>query len=119
MRIEKRVLGSLTWIAKGGLGEVYKVVGYHLPGDPVDLAYKEFTSHEAEQARAAEAAVAFRAALDVAGRADLDARAVWPRALVEEPRGTVKGLLMPLIPAAFFCRMEDPETGRSRTSRWR
>jgi hypothetical protein len=112
MRVEKSSLGPLTPLAKGGLGEVYRVSGFHLPGDPADLAYKEFTSHVAEQAKAARTAVAFRAGLSPAGQADLDSHAAWPRALVEQPRGTVIGLLMPLIPADFFCPMEDPDTGR-------
>jgi hypothetical protein len=110
-RVEKSSLRLLTPLNKGGLGEVYRVGGYHLPGDPADLAYKEFTSHVAEQAKSAQAAVAFRAGLNSAGQADLDSHTAWPRALVEQPRGTVTGLLMPLIPADFFGQMEDPDTG--------
>jgi hypothetical protein len=111
MRVEKRSLRPLTQLAKGGLGEVFRVGGYHLPGDSTDLAYKEFTSHVIEQAKSAERAVAFRDGLSLFEQADLDSHAAWPRALVEEPRGTVIGLLMPLVPPAFFCRMEDPDTG--------
>ena len=111
MRVEKSSLGQLTPLAKGGLGEVFRVGGYHLPGDPADLAYKEFTSYVTEQANAADAAVAFRDGLSQFDKADLDAHAAWPRALVEQPRGNVTGLLMPLIPADFFCRMTDPGTG--------
>ena len=111
-RIAKSSLGPLTPLAKGGLGQVYRVGGYHLPGDPADLAYKEFTSHVAEQANSARTAVEFRAGLDLAGQVDLDSHAAWPRALVEEPRNNVIGLLMPLIPADFFCPMEDPDTGQ-------
>lgn len=111
MRIEKKSLRQLTPLAKGGFGEVFRVGGYHLPGDPADLAYKQFTTEVALQARSAQAAVAFRAGLSQAEQADLDSHAVWPRALVEEPRGTVIGLLMPLIPADFFCRKADPNTG--------
>lgn len=112
MRIEKRSLGPLTPLSKGAFGEVFRVGRYHLPGDPADLAYKEFTKDEAVQAKSAAAAVAYRDGLSSAEQADLDSHAAWPRALVEEPRGTVKGLLMPLIPADFFCRMEDPDTGK-------
>jgi hypothetical protein len=112
VRIEKKILGSLTPLSKGAFGEVYRVGGYHLPGDPADLAYKEFTKDEALQAKSAAAAVAYRDGLSAADQADLDSHAAWPRALVEEPRGTVKGLLMPLIPKDFFCDVEDPDTGR-------
>jgi hypothetical protein len=111
MRVEKKSLGQLAPLAKGGLGEVFRVGGYHLPGDPSDLAYKEFTSHVTEQANSAKAAVAFRDGLSAFDQADLDAHTAWPRALVEEPRGHVIGLLMPLIPADFFCPMTDPATG--------
>lgn len=111
MRVDKKSLGTLIPLAKGGFGEVFRVEGFHLPGDPADLAYKEFTSDETIQVKAAEAAVSFRAALSAAEQADVDSHAAWPRALVEEPRGTVRGLLMPLIPDDFFRRMADPETG--------
>ena len=37
-------------LAEGGFGKVYRVAGYHLPGDHAALAYKEFTgSQQAEQ----------------------------------------------------------------------
>lgn len=111
MRVEKRSLQPLTRLSKGAFGEVYRVGGYHLPGDPVDLAYKEFTQEAALQAKSAAAAVAYRDGLSPFDKADLDKHAAWPRALVEEPRGNVTGLLMPLIPQDFFCRMEDPDTG--------
>lgn len=116
MRIEKKDLGTLTLLGKGGFGQVFRVGGFRLPDDPVDLAYKEFTRDEDEQARNAREAVAFRIGLPPEVRADLDSCAVWPRALVEE-RGTTTGLLMPLLPDAFFCRMEDPDTGAKREPR--
>jgi hypothetical protein len=111
MRVEKQSLGQLTLLSKGGFGEVFRIDGYHLPNDPEDLAYKQFTRDHVLQAQNAAAAVAFRDGLSPAEQADLDSHTVWPRALVEEPRGTVRGLLMPLIPAAFFRQMMDPDTG--------
>lgn len=111
MRVEKSSLGQLTPLSKGGFGEVFRAGGYHLPGDPADLVYKEFTQEAALQAKSAAAAVAYRDGLSPFDRADLDAHTAWPRALVEQPQGTVTGLLMPLIPKDFFCRMEDPDTG--------
>ena len=111
MRVEKSSLQPLTQLSKGGFGVVFLVGGYHLPGDPADLVYKEFTQEAALQAKCAAAAVAYREGLSPFDQADLDSHAAWPRALVEEPRGTVTGLLMPLIPKDFFCRMEDPDTG--------
>jgi hypothetical protein len=110
MRVRKPELGELAELAEGGFGKVYRVPGYRLPGDPVPLAYKEFTSEEARQARSAEAAVSFRAGLSQPDRDDLDRHTVWPRALVED-RGVVAGLLMPLIPDDYFCDQADDATG--------
>jgi hypothetical protein len=111
MRVRRADLGQLDPLGEGGYGKVYRVPGYHLPGDPADLAYKEFTQEQAQQAHASGAAVAFRAGLSSAERADLDSYAAWPRALVEHG-GVVVGLLMPLIPADFFCELIDGSTGR-------
>jgi len=111
VRVEKSSLKPLKRLSKGAFGEVFRVGGYHLPGDPADLAYKEFTQEAALQAKSAAAAVAYRDGLSPHDQADLDSHAAWPRALVEQPRGIVTGLLMPLIPKDFFCRMEDPDTG--------
>ena len=69
----------------------------------------------AEQARARGNAVAFRDWLGPADRADLDRCTVWPRAVVED-RGTVVGLLMPLIPEDFFFELNDDATGDRRAS---
>src|SRR5262249_46287766 len=89
-----------------------RVPDYRLPNDPAPLAFKKFTKHVAEQAASAERAVAFRAAMDAAGQADLDRHSTWPRAVVEDQRGSVVGLLMPLIPPDFFFRGPDPDTGQ-------
>ena len=110
MEVEKKSLGQLDPLAEGGFGKVYRT-GYHLPNDAADLVYKEFTRDHSLQAGSARAAVSFRDGLNPADKAELDSRTVWPRALVEEPRGTVKGLLMPLIPHEFFERMMDSDTG--------
>jgi hypothetical protein len=113
MRVSRASLGQLTPLGEGGFGKVYRVSGYQLPGEPGDLAYKEFFSqNQAEQAHAAANAVAFRAGLSQADRDDLDRCAVWPRALVEDSSGTVTGLLMRLIPGDFFFRALDPDSGQ-------
>lgn len=112
MRVSETSLGKLADLAEGGFGKVYRVPDYHLPDDPAPLAYKKFTKHEAEQAASAERAVAFRAAMDAASQADLDSHSTWPRAVVEDQRGSVVGLLMPLIPPDFFFRGPDPDTGQ-------
>jgi hypothetical protein len=110
MNIRKQDLGATDFIASGAFGAVYKVPGYHLPGDPTPLAFKEFTTDQARQAKVAKKIVSFRDDLDPAEQAKLDRYTTWPRALVSE-HGSVCGLLMPLIPDEFFCDQLDPETG--------
>lgn len=122
LTVRKADLGKLVPLAQGGFGQVFRVDGFLLPGDPAALAYKEFTTAHAEQARSATTAVAFRAGLSDEDRADLDRCCAWPKALVEDPPGHVCGLLMPLIPAEFFCRQTDPDSGqptsRPRSLAW-
>lgn len=112
MRVSKTQLGNLKPLSEGGFGKVYRVAAYHLPSDPTDLAYKEFTTDVAEQAVSAETAVNFRERMSPQAQADLDRYAAWPRALVTDRAGAVIGLLMPLIPADFFFRGPDPLTGQ-------
>jgi hypothetical protein len=112
MRVDRASLGPLKELAEGGFGKVYRASGYHLPGDSSAIAYKEFTIHVPEQARAAENAVSFRDSLGPADRQDLDRCTVWPRAVVEDG-GRVVGLLMPLIGPEFFFDATDKATGQT------
>lgn len=114
--VSKSDLKKPAFLAKGGFGEVYRVPGYHLPSDPVDLAYKEFTLKVDEQAKSAEAAVEFRDRLDAADRGELDLYSTWPRALVKDGQ-QVCGLLMPLIPDEFFCRVGGSGSSGSKKPR--
>jgi hypothetical protein len=112
MPVRKADLGPLTKISEGGFGVVYRVPQYRMPGDPMTpLAYKEFTKDVDEQARTAERSVLFRDLLQPGDRTDLDRRAVWPRALVED-RGPVVGFIMPLIPDDFFFEMTYTQPGQ-------
>jgi hypothetical protein len=118
MRVNRAGLGPLKEIAEGGYGRVYHAEQYRLPGDPSAIAYKEFfPKHAAEQARGAEDAVSFRDLLSPADRSDLDRCTVWPRALVED-RGTVVGLLMPLIAADFFFQAPGRTSKKLRDLQW-
>jgi hypothetical protein len=112
LTIRKADLGKLVFLAEGGFGQVFRVDGFLLPDDPAPLAYKEFTTARAEQARSATTAVVFRAELSDEDRADLDWCCAWPKALVEDPPGKVCGLLMSLIPAEFFYQRTDPDSGQ-------
>jgi hypothetical protein len=111
MAISESQLGRTEFIADGGFGEVFRLNDFTLPGDATKLAYKRFTSMHGEQAASAAKAVAYRTGLTPAGRSELDDYSVWPRALVEDAAGLACGLLMPLIPADFFCQLAD-DTGR-------
>jgi hypothetical protein len=115
MRLRKPDLGPLTKINEGGFGVVYSAPHYRIPGDPTTpLAYKEFIKDVAEQAQTAERSVLFRGQLHPNDRADLDRRAVWPRALVDD-RGSVTGYIMPLIPGDFLFQMTYAQTGQTTT----
>jgi len=109
MMVSRAGLGRLTQIAAGTHGMVFKVEEFRLPGDSTPLVYKESTQ---DQARSAQAAVGLWTRLSSTERADLGEYTAWPRGLVEDTRGMVCGLLMPLIPQEFFCRQADPDTGQ-------
>jgi hypothetical protein len=111
MRVSEKSLGSRKLLSEGGFGKVYRLEDYRLPGDATPLAYKEFSTDIADQARSAERAVDFRDSMSSRGQADLDQVAVWPRALVENQAGAIIGLLMPLIPNDFFFKGKDAMSG--------
>jgi hypothetical protein len=115
MPVKKTDLGTLDPLAKGGFGQVFRVIGNPLPGDQTPLAYKEFTSDWDAQRHSARAAVAFRDSLSQADRDDLDRCTVWPRELVLDSGGQVSGLLMRLIPDDFRCELLDSNTGKKGT----
>lgn len=116
MPLMKADLGPLTKISAGNYGVVYRVPGYRLPSDPTTpLAYKEFTTDLAEQARRAERSVLFRDLLRPADRLDLDRHAVWPRAMVADA-GALVGFVMPVIPGDYFFEMTYAPTGQKKTA---
>jgi hypothetical protein len=121
MKVRKTKLTKLTPLAEGGFGKVYRVDGFTLPGDKAPLAYKEFTADHDAQGRSAQAAVAFRAGLGPTDQAELDFYCAWPRAVVTDGRGKVCGLLMPLIPGDYFCKLADADgkmTDKPREMGW-
>ncbi|HTJ71248.1 MAG TPA: hypothetical protein VL551_27140 [Actinospica sp.] len=96
----------MTPIAKGAVGQVYRLQSPKIAGLNQALAYKEILPGLPAQARdeavhSMEATVAMRDAMDPADRAELDRITTWPLAVVEEQGRTV-GTLMPLIPSEFF-----------------
>jgi hypothetical protein len=109
--VPRSALGPLELIHSGGFGKVFLVKRFRLGENPTALAYKEFTSDHDLQARAARKAVDLRDGLDQKDRAVLDELSAWPLGLVENSRGQVCGLLMPLLPPDFFTRLIDPYSG--------
>jgi hypothetical protein len=106
MRVRKNQLGPMQPIARGGVGQVYRLSAPQLPGLNQPLAYKEILSDLPDPVRAdavhsMEQAVALREAMSPADRAELDRITTWPLATVEEGGSTV-GIVMPLIPDDFF-----------------
>jgi hypothetical protein len=117
MPVRKADLEPLTLLAEGGFGRVYRVDdAFRLPGDPAPLVYKEYTKRRAVQAKAAKAAISFRAGLTAADRANLDQYCAWPRELVEDA-GEICGYLMSLIPKDFNLQLMDPTTGPTSKAR--
>lgn len=95
-------LGPRTKIADGGFGCVYRVPRFRLFGDQDELAYKEFTTDVADQARAARASIGLWDRLDRDERRTFGELFAWPRALVHDASGSVCGLLMPLLGPDYF-----------------
>jgi hypothetical protein len=109
--VRRADLGTRQLIKSGGFGDVYRVDGLRPRRGRQPLAYKEFTSEQPAQARAVRMAVDLRDGLSDKDRTVLDRLSAWPCALVEES-GRVCGLLMPLLPDAFFTSLIDPQSGR-------
>jgi hypothetical protein len=115
MKIARSQLDSLTPIAEGAFGRVYRVERFTLPGEADALAYKEFTSKEARQAAAAAACVDLWASLSRHERDVLGRYAAWPRALVTNGARTC-GLLMPMLGDEFFYTRRNSATGAQERS---
>ena len=98
-------LQELEFLSAGGFGEVHRVVRHSLPQGMPALAFKKFTTQEDEQAASARRVVEFRESLSPDDREELDEYSMWPLALVEDG-GKTRGLLMPLIPAGFFFKVQ-------------
>ncbi|WP_172592055.1 protein kinase domain-containing protein [Subtercola boreus] len=93
-------------LGEGGEGVVHEVAGLPVRHDPRRMAFKE--PKKILEARAQEKvltgmrdSVAFRESLSASDRAELDALAVWPVAMVVDA-GKEIGCLMPLIPSPFL-----------------
>lgn len=105
IRIDKRRLGQLTPLGKGGMAEVWRV-GRKIAEVPGELAFKELLPTVADKDRepmldTMRQAVAARDAMSLPERQELDSLTVWPLAMVED-QGQDVGMLMRCIPDDFF-----------------
>lgn len=112
LNVRKADLGALTALYESEPGRVFRAEEFFLPGDPVPLAYLEFSGEHAEKARAVRAAVGFRDQLSPHGREELDEYTAWPRAVVEDESGVPCGFLMSALPGEYLCQRADPDSGQ-------
>jgi Protein kinase domain len=114
MPVEFDRLGPMTEIAAGGVGTVYRLASFRLPGHTGALAFKDVHpapkltgAQRAEAIRSMETAVALRDAMAPADQAALDEYTAWPLLTVERGGSTV-GIVMPLLPDDFFVTARPP-----------
>ncbi|WP_433271273.1 hypothetical protein ACQPZF_11950 [Actinosynnema sp. CS-041913] len=106
-------LGAL--LGSGGQARVYSAPHAALPDVPGPLVYKQYkVGHAPPQGLAAVVRRRLRMDEDLRGR--LDRSTAWPVRTVEE-RGDVLGVLMRLIPAAYFEDRVMPSGASARTLR--
>lgn len=99
-------------LGRGGQARVYAAPGLGLPDAPGPLVFKEYRTGSAPP-HGLRGLVAVRNRLDPATRSRLDALTCWPLRVVEEA-GTVRGVVLPLIPPSFCQERVLPRTGRVR-----
>jgi len=106
-RVARSELGSLSVLGRGGTSQVYRV-DKELVALPGRLAFKELLpgldhpdTRGTTWVHSMRRAVALRDAMSPKERAELDAVTLWPLAVVED-RGEDVGVLMRLLPDAFY-----------------
>ncbi|GAA0447108.1 hypothetical protein Aca07nite_57750 [Actinoplanes capillaceus] len=118
--VAKGVLGRLDHLGKGGTAVIYRLPGFQLPGHP-PLVYKEYK----DRTRAIAGPALKRGLLDLVRRrlAMTDQqRAAWDRLVTWPLRVVVDGdeacgILLPLIPAAYFQDLHTRSGQRRRVPR--
>jgi serine/threonine protein kinase len=104
--IARSSIGRLEQIARGGQGRIYRAPQVHLPSVHSPLVFKEYKpqlalAHGPAIRHALGTMVAIRARADEAVRIRIDARSMWPLAVVVE-REIGVGLIMRELSDEFF-----------------
>ncbi|MEV0895647.1 hypothetical protein [Actinoplanes sp. NPDC049802] len=118
--VEKAVLGRLDHLAKGGTAVIYRLPELQLPGQPA-LVYKEYNARTRTFAgpalrRGLLDLVRYRLAMTDQRRAVWDSWVTWPLRVVDDG-GEASGILLPLIPAAYFQTLHTRSGRRRRDPR--
>jgi serine/threonine protein kinase len=118
MPVEFGRLGPMVKVASGGVGTVYWLTSFTLPGHSGPLAYKDVhgapmlkDQQRREAIASMVAAVAIREAMNSADQDALDRYTTWPLVTVEQGGSTV-GIVMPLLEDDFFVTAK-PAGGQS------
>ncbi len=115
-RLARSQLGALQQIAKGGQGRVYRATELQLDGESRPLVYKEYRA-KSISITGLDGMTSFRERLDPRDRAMLDVLTNWPLRVVEGDDGRAAGVIVPLIPDAFFHELRLADGGTKRRPR--
>lgn len=114
--LDRAAVGRLgAQLGSGGQAVVYLAPDLSLPDVSGRLVFKQYKGNQVSP-NGLRAIVGVRSKLDPAARARLDSMAAWPARVVRDG-GQVCGVIMPLIPDAFFQDRMLPTGRRSRDPR--
>jgi hypothetical protein len=110
--LHKGDLGEISFLAGGGTARVYRISQQDI-GEAFPVVYKEYK--ESTRRRAGPGLlpglwqiVRIRSSLEAKQRRFFDERTIWPIRIVTDNDGAVTGILMRLIPEAFFQHLSLP-----------
>jgi hypothetical protein len=111
-------LGPMTRLSHGANGTIHRLDGFQLPDEPGVLVYKEYRVGVVQVALAGLVKiVSARLDLTAQRRTVLDSMTAWPLRAVVGPGNEPLGVLMKLIPGAYFEEMQLPSGRRKRVAR--
>jgi len=107
LALARPALGRLLPLGGGGQGKIFRLPDFHLAEAPVPLIYKEYRETAGEVAPQGIAnLITLRSVLAREQQPWFDSHLVWPLRLVvddlDAADATVAGIVMRLIPGAFF-----------------
>jgi hypothetical protein len=110
LALARPALGALLPLGGGGQGKIFRLPEFHLAEVPVPLIYKEYRETSGGVAPQGVAnVITLRAAVAREQQPWFDSHLVWPLRLVvddlDAADATVAGIVMRLIPGAFFTEL--------------